>query len=340
MGGRGFRRGLGVALAGVMALGAVPAFAADEAPRLVKVTAPTDEMIHELEESYDVGYLADHTEAAVYVTDVEEAQLRALGYTIGDTVEDESTWEARKAEIAATKAAEAAAAEFAEEGVDKSKARGAVPPPGETVVMRAYTFTNYAGRFLYVEAHNKANTTTGGPTQALSYAGPDGVYQPAVNMGKFVDGGAYMYHRQLVSLRGAYANIAAKDVTVRVAAATGATDTVKPIEWTGSALPPRIATFQKDFITKYMDPTEVYDRIDKIAARTRRSPRWSRCRTTRRATSARRWRCWPARRRPTPTRRRRPRATPCSCSRRRWATSAATTSRPSSWPARPARRCR
>ena len=67
MGGRGFRRGLGVALAGVMALSAVPAFAADEAPRLVKVTAPTDEMIHELEESYDVGYLADHTEAAVYV---------------------------------------------------------------------------------------------------------------------------------------------------------------------------------------------------------------------------------------------------------------------------------
>ena len=43
MGGRGFRRGLGVALAGVMALSAVPAFAADEAPRLVKVTAPTDE---------------------------------------------------------------------------------------------------------------------------------------------------------------------------------------------------------------------------------------------------------------------------------------------------------
>ena len=123
MGGRGFRRGLGVALAGVMALSAVPAFAADEAPRLVKVTAPTDEMIHELEESYDVGYLADHTEAAVYVTDTEEAELRALGYTIGDTVEDESTWEARKAEIAATKAAEAAAAEFAEDGVVQVGAR-------------------------------------------------------------------------------------------------------------------------------------------------------------------------------------------------------------------------
>ena len=27
--------------------------------------------------------------------------------------------------------------------------------PGDIVIMRAYTFTNYAGRFLYVEAHNK-----------------------------------------------------------------------------------------------------------------------------------------------------------------------------------------
>ena len=30
--------------------------------------------------------------------------------------------------------------------------------------MRAYTFTNYAGRFLYVEAHNKGTTATSGPT--------------------------------------------------------------------------------------------------------------------------------------------------------------------------------
>ncbi len=40
--------------------------------------------------------------------------------------------------------------------------------PGETVIMRAYTFTNYAGRFLYVEAHNKANTNSAGPTLSLS----------------------------------------------------------------------------------------------------------------------------------------------------------------------------
>src|SRR6201999_4373608 len=147
--------------------------------------------IHELESTHDVGYIGDHTEAAVYLSPAEEGVLRARGYTIGEVVEDHGTWEARRAEIAATDASEARAGEFAEEGVDTSKLRGAVPPPGQTVIMRAYTFTNYAGRFLYVEAHNKANTTNSGPTQALSYAGTDGVFQPATNMGKFVDGGAY-----------------------------------------------------------------------------------------------------------------------------------------------------
>jgi hypothetical protein len=58
-----------------------------------------------------------------------------------------------------------------------------VPTPGETVIQRANKFTNYAGTFLYVEAHNKATvrTTPGGntftgPTLALSLAGADGVY--------------------------------------------------------------------------------------------------------------------------------------------------------------------
>ena len=37
------------------------------------------------------------------------------------------------------------------------------PTPGETVIQRANKFTNYAGTFLYVEAHNKAIIRTGAP---------------------------------------------------------------------------------------------------------------------------------------------------------------------------------
>ncbi|WP_338368861.1 hypothetical protein, partial [Enterococcus faecalis] len=34
------------------------------------------------------------------------------------------------------------------------------------------------------------------------------------------------------------------------------------VEWTGKSLPARVADFQKDFVTKYMDPTESYARMD------------------------------------------------------------------------------
>ena len=97
-----------------------------------------------------------------------------------------------------------------------------VAVPGNLVIMRAYTFTNYAGRFLYVEAHNKAHNDTTGPAMSMSFAGADGVFRNSISMSnssispdgndaaiggnKVVDGDAasnrYMYHRTLVALRG------------------------------------------------------------------------------------------------------------------------------------------
>ncbi|MDA0183242.1 M14 family zinc carboxypeptidase [Solirubrobacter phytolaccae] len=244
------------------------AYADDTERRLIKVTHPSEEAIHELESTHDVGYVGDHTEAAVYLTPAEEGVLRARGFTIGAVIEDKGTLEARKAEIAATTKSEALAAEFAEKGAAKAKARGMVPPVGETVLIRAYTFTNYAGRFLYVEAHNKAHepNNTGGPALQLSYAGPDGQFTTPVNGTRFADEGKYLYHRYLVALRGAHADVPTADLQVRVAAATGSTDSGGVTQWAGSAIPPRVASFQKDFITKYMDPTEVYERIDALVA--------------------------------------------------------------------------
>ena len=64
-----------------------------------------------------------------------------------------------------------------------------MPTPGETVIQRANTFTNYAGTFLYVEAHNKGVIQTGtgngtGRTLALSFAGADGVYGTPTQHGR------------------------------------------------------------------------------------------------------------------------------------------------------------
>jgi hypothetical protein len=269
---------------------AAPAALAD-GERLVMVTH-SPFMIEQLEaKGFDVGFVGEKTEAAVYVDDAGLAKLRAEGYTIGKTLEDQRTWEARTAQVAAEREEEQLAARFARKGVPRSgvviKGKHVVAPPGETVIQRAYTFTNYAGRFLYVEAHNKAHTDTTGPAMSLSYAGPDGVFRPAYNMSnstispdggdaqiggnKISDGDAgagsrYMYHRALIALRGDDANLRADEITVRVAAATGSFDESGVKEWAGKELPPRVQEFQKDFITRYMDPTEVYNRMDQLVA--------------------------------------------------------------------------
>ena len=101
---------------------------------------------------------------------------------------------------------------------------------------------------------------------------PDGG-DAGIGGNKVVDGDAasnrYMYHRTLVALRGDDANPAllpTSSISVRVADAAGNNDTSSVVEWAGESLPPRVANFQKDFITKYMDPTETYARMDSLTA--------------------------------------------------------------------------
>ena len=82
----------------------------------------------------------------------------------------------------------------------------------------------------------------------------------------------YMYHRQLVRLTGAYANLAAGDIQLRVATAATAggaeasTETFPVSEWLGKDLPPHVAGFRTQFFTKYQDPTETRADLDALAA--------------------------------------------------------------------------
>ncbi len=270
-----------------MALLALPGVALaqdDEDWRLVKVTADTAEQIQQLDGRYDVGYIGELNEAAVYVDDETEALLRAEGYTIGATVQTRADWPARKAEIAATDAREAL--------------RGAVRPRRHAEVRHrreGQADRPDPGRDRDHERTTPSPTTRGAsstsrrttrPTRrpaarrcTMSYAGTDGVFKTAGTMGG--PGGSradadtatrsstrtvYQYNRVLFALRGADANLTAADITVRVAASSGSSDTSKVTEWANKGLPPRVAGFQKDFITKYMDPTESYARLDQLAA--------------------------------------------------------------------------
>jgi hypothetical protein len=73
-------------LASALLLGApgAAAFAQDdEELRLVKVTSSSAAAIQQLESRFDVGYIGEPTEAAVYLTESDEALLRAEGYKVG-----------------------------------------------------------------------------------------------------------------------------------------------------------------------------------------------------------------------------------------------------------------
>jgi hypothetical protein len=264
--------------------GVSTAFADDVLPTadesLIEVTAKSEADVDKLAKSYDLAeYKRVQDDGSIvlnaYVTPEERTALTRDGYKLGATIEDTNTRLERLAEREGTLEGEQLAQDIAKDGLPKGGAKlngkSVVPLPGETVIQRANTFTDIVGsgatqttaRFLYVEAHNKANnnTSTSNPAQAMSYAGTDGVYGTSANMSKFVDGGQYMYHRLIVRLPAG-----ADPKTVRVASASGAVDTYKVTEWLGTALPPHVAGYQQGFFTKYQDPTENRAQLDALAA--------------------------------------------------------------------------
>ena len=89
-------------------------------------------------------------------------------------------------------------------------------------------------------------------------------------MGRFIDTDPtpdeYLYHRQLIRLTAEQAAIPASQMTVRVAASSGAVDTYKVTEWLGTTLPPNVAGYQKGFFNRYQDPTENRAQLDTLAA--------------------------------------------------------------------------
>ncbi len=205
----------------------------------------------ELDQLVDTGldlaeYLADrgeYLEAHVVATPRELKSLRMQGFETLGTIYDINDWRERVAERQAT--------------LDKEDAPGEI----DTLkVLRADYFENYAGKFVSVEVKTSAGNdqtaqmlaTFGGST------GPTGINAPAA-LTAFVDSGAYMYHRALVPVQ-------SKPVTVTIVSTHGGTATAAVKDWIGK--PPKQVDplYAKDFITHYMDPTEVYAAIDELVA--------------------------------------------------------------------------
>ena len=225
------RRFVGTSLVTAAVLfGAAAQAQAQDEQRLVMVNGSAA-LIQSLEgQGYDVGFVGEPTEAAVYLDSAQENLLRAQGLKIGEVVFDADDFAARRAEINAATDGEKLAAEVASRGLTQSaKSNGAVNVPGHVVIQRAYTFSNYAGRFLYVEARNDLHGDTTGPAMSFTYTSPNGTSQvfnlsnssispdgddAAIGGNKLADGDAgagarYMYHRGMVALRDADANLQA-----------------------------------------------------------------------------------------------------------------------------------
>src|SRR5690242_6107521 len=101
------RRFVGTSLvAAALLLGAAAQAQAQDEQRLVMVNG-SSALIQTLEsQGYDVGFIGEPTEAAVYLDAEQENLLRAQGFTIGEVVFDAEDFAARRAEINATTEAE------------------------------------------------------------------------------------------------------------------------------------------------------------------------------------------------------------------------------------------
>ena len=226
--------------------------------------------------TFNDEYLRRNADGSVTATVFgDEAALSALeeaGYDVGVTIESTETWKARIAERQATIDAEARAKAAA--GSTAALRRGSKAAlADELVVLRVDFFTNYAGRFLSVEAKTRlaaidANGNYAGPTLWLYWNTGDGtpfgtINRPMnVNVDPDTNPNTYIEHRDLVRIPDG----AGAPTAVRIGSSTGASIEAPVNVWLGGGLPPMQAGFMSDFTTRYMDPTEVRARFFELAA--------------------------------------------------------------------------
>lgn len=240
--------GVVLASAGVLA---GPASAGD---KVVEVLLPDRAALDQLvEQGADLDHGIEHRDgklvAKLVADDEEIALLRAQGFQIGSELWSDSTAGQRLAERSQTIKDERADAQAQDVTADEG-----------VKVLNARWFTSTTGKFIYVEAKSAAgaaDTLTirwdSGPGTELG-SGGSGTLSP------FVDVGVYMYHERQLSTQ-------ATPTRVEVSSAqTGKSVTADVTEW----LPPLKSSngkdpYVRDFVTHYMDPTELYARIEALA---------------------------------------------------------------------------
>jgi hypothetical protein len=239
---------------------------------------------HYLRENDDDGTLT----VQVLGDDAQIEELRGMGYEILGTIEDEEAYWDRIAERLQAMEAEQRAEQAAESGEAPDFNRfglragiAATTVTSEITINRVDYFQNYAGRFLSVEAHNAATVQQDsgpddagdGPTMVVTWdEGPGteiGLGGPRT-MAPYVDpdpsADTYLYHRTLIRIGAPGNDTPPRPSRVRIASSTGAVEEHDVETWVGGGLPPHADAFQIGFHNRYLDPTEIYERFEELAA--------------------------------------------------------------------------
>jgi Zinc carboxypeptidase/Chitobiase/beta-hexosaminidase C-terminal domain len=283
------RLAIGMSLCALAGAGATTSYADErgidpnQGDSLVEVNLPNKGAALRLQleaEKYGIEfnehYLRKNASGTVTVTVFgTEDELRALdraGFELGPTIEGPDTWRERlkdrQVEVRKENRAENAAQE---EGVV------AQSHTDEIVVLRVDYFENYAGRFLSVEAKDRA----GGVDEEGDYVGPllsltwnRGGNTPidsspprimSTNVDPDTTPNTYIEHRQLVRIGDLGTTDPPAPSRIRIGSSSGRAVEAPVNVWLGGGLPPRADGYLKDFTTRYMDPTEVYDRFSDLA---------------------------------------------------------------------------
>jgi hypothetical protein len=238
---------------------------ADEVTEVVEVTV---DGVAEMDELVATGVDLDHhvtpTENGIVlhavVTPSEQSALKARGFAVGRVIFEEEDSEARIAERDATIAAhveenEAFAAEaYPDDG-------STAPDVSDVKIIRADYYTSFGNPVLSVEAKWANGQNSSAQLQVQRDSGPGTEFGSGgtQNISRFVDAGVYLYHRGASS-------VTTRPDRIRITSPTGDVAIAKVNDWL--PLPGEEETdpsYQTGFITSYLTPTELYDRIKALA---------------------------------------------------------------------------
>jgi hypothetical protein len=223
----------------------------DELDELIATGVDLDHQVHELEDGLEVHAV---------VTPSEVEALQAMGFDTGEVVFSSADMDSALDEREATIAAHIAEnEEFAAQAYDQTN-----PDVSDVKIIRAdYYTTQTGGQVLSVEAKWAQGQTSSQQLTVERDSGPgtDMGSGGTQNISRFVDAGVYLYHRGASS-------VSTRPEYIRITSPTGDVAVAKVNDWLPIEGDDEFKgdVYEEDFITSYLTPTDLYDRIHQLAA--------------------------------------------------------------------------